>query len=53
MENLRGLQAEELRTRFKGLLLKDQIEALLARREALLAHIDKLIQERGEDAVLF
>jgi hypothetical protein len=53
VEKLRGLQAEELETRFKGLLLKDQIEALLVRRETLLTHIDKLILERGEDAVLF
>jgi hypothetical protein len=53
VENLRGLQTEEIQTRFEGLLLKDQIEALLARREALLALIDKLIQERGEDVVLF
>jgi len=53
VENLRGLQADDIRARFENMLLKDQIEALLARREALLAHIDKLILERGEDVVLF
>ena len=53
VENLRGLPIDELHTRLEGLLLKDQIEALLARRDALLAHIDKLILERGEDVVLF
>jgi hypothetical protein len=53
VENLRGLQVDDIRARFEGILLKDQIEALFARREALLAHIDKLILERGEDVVLF
>ena len=51
--SLRGLQVDELHSRLEGILLKDQIEALLARRDALLTHIDKLILERGEDVVLF
>ncbi len=53
VENLRRLQADDIRARFEDILLKDQIEALLARREALLAHIDKLVLERGEAVVLF
>jgi hypothetical protein len=34
-------------------LARDEVRALLARRDLLVAHFDRLIAERGEDVVLF
>jgi hypothetical protein len=62
VEKLKGLTRENLDAGLKSVpfeegsirLLKDsQIEAILKRRDALLAHLRKLIEERGEFAVLF
>ncbi|MDA2924348.1 hypothetical protein MYX65_06775 [Acidobacteria bacterium AH-259-L09] len=53
VQRLRALDREELQGRLKGLLSNQQIESILVRRDALLAHLDKLIAERGEVRVLF
>ena len=50
---LRGLTLERLHVRFDFFLMERQIEGIIARRDALLAHLDKLIAEKGEAAVLY
>ncbi len=52
-EKLKSLDEETLRERLKEFLRSSQIKALLRRRDKLMAHIQKLIQERGESKVLF
>jgi hypothetical protein len=52
-EKMETLRLEDLRSRLGGLLFENQIEALLVRRDELVAHIEELIAERGADAVLF
>ncbi len=53
MERLRSLEADALSMRFGRVLLEPQVRAILGRRDALLALMDKLIAEKGESAVLF
>jgi hypothetical protein len=50
---LRELTLERLEVRFASFLMDRQIESIMARRDALLEHLDKLIAEKGEDAVLY
>ena len=53
VERLRGLGPSEFQTRMKGLLTEVEANVFLARREELLAHVEKLLAEKGEEAVLF
>jgi hypothetical protein len=53
MDQLRSLQPDYVRIRFGRLLLDSQITAVLARRDALLMRMKKLIVDRGEKAVIF
>lgn len=53
VERLRSLQLEFLSMRFGRVLLEPQIRAILARRDALLTLMAKLVAEKGEPAVLF
>jgi hypothetical protein len=50
---LQSLNADECRLRLKPYLKKSEIDGLLKRREKLVVWIQKLIQERGEDSVLY
>jgi len=50
---LRALREDDLETRLKGILSGEDIRNILIRRDALLAHLSKLIAEKGESAVLF
>ncbi len=52
-ERLQGLDREVLKKECKNLLQNVQIKALMARRDLLVQHIQKLIDEKGEDRVLF
>ncbi len=52
-ERLQGLDREVLKEECKKVLTATQIRALLARRDLLVEHIQKLIDERGEGEVLF
>ncbi len=52
-EELKSLDGETLRDRLKKFLRSSQIKALMRRRDKLVEHIQKLIQERGESKVLF
>ena len=51
-EKLKSLDEQVVRERLKKFLRSSQIKALLRRRDILVAHIQKLIEERG-DKVLF
>ncbi len=53
IEALRGLTMEALREPLGKLLAKRQLEAMLVRRDLIVEGADKLIAERGEEAVLF
>jgi len=50
---LRALREDELQARMKSSLGKEEIRNLLKRRDALMAHLAKLVAEKGEAAVLF
>ena len=52
-ENLQELDRDVLKKEFKGVLSGDQIKALMARRDLLVQHIQKRIDEKGEGTVLF
>ncbi len=51
-ERLQELDREELKGECKDVLTGSQIKALMARRDLLVQHIQKLIDEKGEDKVL-
>lgn len=53
LESLRTLTFELLRERMGRWLSAEQIRALLARRDVILARADRLVAEKGEPAVLF
>ena len=52
-ERLQDLDREVLEVECKGSLSSIQIGALMARRDLLVQHIQKLIDERGAGTVLF
>ena len=52
-EKLQELDREVLKQECKGLLNGGQIKALMARRDLMVQHIQKLIDEKGEGIVLF
>ncbi|MCI0410219.1 MAG: hypothetical protein L0191_16955 [Acidobacteria bacterium] len=49
---MRALDRPQLARALRG-MSAEQIQGLLARRDLLLAHLDQLIKEKGEAAVLF
>jgi hypothetical protein len=50
---LRAMDPDGVRKLLNGVAFKSEVDAVLKRREALLAYFDKRITERGEAAVLF
>jgi hypothetical protein len=50
---MRGLTKEAVRTATRDYLSIFEVEALLARRDILVAHIDALVAQRGETTVLY
>lgn len=53
LERLRGLTKEEVAEKTKGFLGGAEIDPLMARRDAIVALVDKLVAERGEARVLY
>jgi hypothetical protein len=53
LERLRRLDRPILRKHLNGVLTEGQVEGVLERRDALLAHVQQLVDEQGEQAVLF
>jgi len=52
-EKLRTLDEAVVRERLKKILRRDELDALLQRRQKLVEHFQKLIEERGEANVLY
>jgi len=53
LAKLRAFREDELQIRLNGILGREDIRNMLKRRDALLAHLAKLVAEKGEAAVLF
>ncbi len=52
-EKLKSLDEQVVRERLKKFLRSSEIKALMQRRDILVQHIQKLIEEHGESKVLF
>jgi hypothetical protein len=52
-EKLRQLDGTELLEKTKGQLSKDEVKAVMARRDKIVELLQKLIAEKGENAVLY
>ena len=53
LEKLKALNADELASKTKGYLTKDQIQALMVRRDLIVERFNQLIKQKGENAVLY
>src|SRR2546428_8334398 len=52
-EKLKALDANDLAEKTKHYLSKDEVKAVMARRDKIVAHFQKLIAEKGENEVLY
>jgi hypothetical protein len=52
-EKLKALDGNELQDKTKHYLSKDEVKALMARRDKIVALLQKLIAEKGENEVLY
>jgi hypothetical protein len=52
-EKLKALNANELTENTKQYLTKDEMKAVMARRDKIVAYFQKLIAEKGENEVLY
>jgi len=52
-EKIRSMTLEELKAATGDILEPREIEGVLARRDLLVAHYEKLVRDRGESAVLY
>jgi hypothetical protein len=50
---LKALDGNELAARTKGFLTKQEVQAVMARRDKIVARFQKLIAEKGENEVLY
>jgi len=53
LDRLRALDFDTLKERTGRWLTGEQIKALLARRDLIVAHAEELVAEKGEEAVLY
>ena len=53
LEKLKALNADQLTEKTKQYLSKDEIKAVMARRDKIVAQFQKLIAEKGENEVLY
>ena len=52
-ERLKSLDANELAARTKNYLTEAEVQSVMSRRDKIVAHFQKLIAEKGENAVLY
>jgi hypothetical protein len=52
-EKLKTLDGNELAAKTKGYLTKEEVKAVMARRDKIMAYFQKLISEKGEKEVLY
>ena len=50
---MRGLEPMSLDLHFDRLLMRPQVDAIEARRDALLAYLEKAVAEKGEAGVYY
>ena len=53
LEKLKALDGNELASKTKHYLNKDELKAVMVRRDKIVAHFQQLIAERGDDQVLY
>lgn len=53
LQRLKDLNGRQLEQKTRGYLTKSEVQALMARRDKILAYFNNLILEKGENAVLF
>jgi hypothetical protein len=53
LEKLKTLDGNELQAKTKSYLTKDEVKAVMARRDKIVAQFQKLIAEKGESEVLY
>jgi len=53
LARLKALDGTELAARTKGFLTKSEVKAVMTRRDKIVRQFQKLIAEKGEDAVLY
>ena len=53
LEKLKALDGNEVAAKTKGYLTKDEVKAVMARRDKIVALLQKLIAEKGESEVLY
>jgi hypothetical protein len=53
LEKLKTLDANEVTERTKKYLSKDEVKAVMARRDKIVAQFQKMIAEKGENEVLY
>ncbi len=53
VEQLKSLSLDQLELELEDLLVGGQIKSILVRRDQILEHMDKLVEERGSGQVLF
>ncbi len=52
-EKLKALDGSELQEKTKNYLTNDEVKAVMARRDKILARLQQLISEKGESEVLY
>ncbi len=52
-EKLKALDANEVAPKTKGYLSKDEVKAVMARRDKIVAQFEKMISDKGEKEVLY
>ncbi len=50
---LKALDGNELAARTQGFLNKEEVQAVISRRDKIVAHFEKMIAEKGENEVLY
>src|SRR5947208_10527661 len=53
LERLKALNGDEVAERTKHYLTKDEVKAVMARRDKIVEYFQKLISEKGENEVLY
>src|SRR6185369_10583959 len=53
LEKLKALDGNEVAAKTKGYLTKDEVKAVMTRRDKIVALLQKLIAEKGENEVLY
>ena len=53
LARLKALDGDQLAAKTKGFLTTSEVKAVMTRRDKIVAHFQKLIAEKGEDAVLY